>query len=156
MRAMKLYRVSKVEAPLDEVWTFFSEPRNLARITPGSMGFDIVSAPDRPIREGDRISYRLRVAGIPIRWVSRISELREREMFVDVQESGPYALWHHRHVFREVEGGVEMIDDVDYALPFGVLGRIGGGWFVRWQLNGIFEFRARTVQSIFGRREEGK
>lgn len=146
---MKLFRVALIPAGLDEVWDFFSSPANLARITPDSMGFDIVSAPDRPIREGDRIVYRLKVAGVPVRWVSRISQVRQREMFVDVQESGPYALWHHRHIFRETEGGVEMIDDVDYELPFGLVGRLAGSWFVRIQLKMIFDHRARTIERIF-------
>ena len=147
---MKLHRVARIPAPLEDVWSFFSDPGNLAEITPSSMGFQIVSAPDRPIRPGDRISYRLRVAGVPIRWVSRITEMIEREMFVDLQEEGPYALWHHRHVFRETNQGVEMIDDVDYELPFGILGKLGGSLFVKAQLSLIFDYRTRTIERIFG------
>ncbi len=151
---MKLMRTTLIPAGLEEVWTFFSDPRNLARITPRSMGFEIVSAPDRAIREGDEISYRLKVAGIPVRWVSRITEVEERSMFVDVQKSGPYSLWHHRHVFRETVGGVEMIDDVDYELPFGLAGRVLGSWPVRLQLKAIFDYRSRVVDRLFGSDEE--
>lgn len=147
---MKLHRVTRIAAPLDDVWSFFSNPVNLARITPDSMGFEIVSAPDRPIRDGDRIVYRLKVTGVPIRWVSRITDLEEREMFADIQEEGPYAFWRHRHIFRETNGGVEMIDDVDYELPFGILGRIGGSAFTRIQLRTVFDHRGRMIARIFG------
>ncbi|MDX1582106.1 MAG: SRPBCC family protein [Thermoanaerobaculia bacterium] len=147
---MKLFRVTRVSAPIDEVWSFFSDPANLARITPDSMGFEIVSSPDRPIREGDRIVYQLSVARVPVRWVSRIGEVHEKEMFVDVQEEGPYALWHHRHLFRETVDGVEMIDDVDYELPFGFIGRLGGSVFVRLQLRMIFDYREKVIREVFG------
>ncbi len=147
---MKLLRTAVIPASLDEVWIFFSDPRNLARITPESMTFDIVSAPDRAIRRGDEIVYRLKIAGIPVRWVSQITEVEERAMFVDVQKSGPYSLWHHRHVFRDTDGGVEMIDDVDYELPFGPAGRLFGSWFVRLQLKRIFDHRASAIGRLFG------
>lgn len=149
---MKLMRTAVIPAGIDEVWAFFSDPRNLARITPGSMRFDIVSAPDRPIRKGDEIVYRLRIAGIPVRWVSQITEVEDGEMFVDVQKRGPYALWHHRHVFRETVGGVEMVDDVNYELPFGLVGRLAGSWPVRLQLKKIFDHRARTIERLFAKR----
>lgn len=140
-------RTTILPAPLPRVFEFFSAPGNLAKITPPSTRFRIVSAPPRRLRQGDVVDYALRVFGIPIRWRSRIDAWRDDEMFADVQERGPYKAWRHTHTFREVEGGVEMHDVVEYELPFGRLGRLAAGWLVRRELEKIFDYRGRAVIS---------
>ena len=71
--------------------------------------------------------------------------------FTDVQVSGPYKLWRHRHVFSEVEGGTCMRDVVNYALPFGALGRLANRFQVSRDLSRIFEYRTQRVREILGR-----
>jgi ligand-binding SRPBCC domain-containing protein len=43
-----------------------------------------------------------------------------------------------------------MEDHVDYALPFGVLGRIAHRLRVRAQLEEIFAYRRKAIEGIFG------
>ena len=138
-------RTTILRAPLPRVFEFFAEPGNLARITPPATRFRIVAGPPRPLREGDRIEYRLRVFGLPWRWASRIDSWLENESFSDVQERGPYKSWRHTHTFRETAEGVEMYDRVEYELPFGILGRLAAGRLVRHELEKIFEYRGRAV-----------
>lgn len=140
-------RTTLLRAPLPRVFDFFGAPENLARITPPSTRFRIVTGPARRLREGDRIEYALRVFGLPIRWRSRIDSWRENESFADVQERGPYKSWRHSHFFRETAEGVEMHDRVEYELPFGIVGRMVAGWLVRRELEKIFEYRGRAVIS---------
>ena len=138
-------RTTTIAAPLPRVFVFFAEPANLARITPPSTRFRIVAGPGRRLRDGDRIEYALRVFGLPFRWASRIEAWRENESFADVQERGPYKSWRHTHTFRDVAGGVEMHDVVEYELPFGWLGRAVAGRLVRRELEKIFDYRGRAV-----------
>lgn len=147
-----LERETFVPAPRAEVFSFFADPNNLARITPRSLGFEIVDGPRRPLRRGDRIRYRIRLLGIPIPWVSRITEWEEGIRFVDEQERGPYRRWRHEHTLRDVKGGVMMLDRVEYELPLGALGRLFGGWWVRRNLNHIFEYRTRAIREFFPER----
>ncbi len=114
------------------------------------MGFRIVSAPDRALREGDRIEYRVKVLGLPLRWVTLITSWRENESFSDLQEKGPYRHWLHTHSFRQSGKVVEMHDRVEYELPLGWLGQLVAGWFIRMQLNGIFDYRAQAIHAAFG------
>ena len=140
-------RTTTIPAPLLRVFEFFSAPENLAKITPPSTRFHIVSGPQRRLREGDVVDYALRVFGLPIRWRSRIDVWRDNAMFADVQERGPYKSWRHTHTFREVEDGVEMHDVVEYELPLGWLGRLIAGRLVRRELEKIFEYRGQAVIS---------
>jgi ligand-binding SRPBCC domain-containing protein len=149
VRRSRFERTTRLRAPLGEVFDFFSSPENLGRITPPEMRFRIVEGPGRKLREGDRIKYTIRVMGVPVRWTTRIVEWRDGEAFADLQEKGPYAYWLHTHSFREVDGLVEMRDVVEYELPLGLAGRLVAGWLVRRQIEAIFEYRAKVMQTLF-------
>jgi NADH dehydrogenase len=136
---------------LEEVFAFFAKPENLGRITPSSMRFEQRSA-DLDMRAGLEIEHRIRpLLGLPMTWRSRIERFDPPHSFVDVQASGPYRHWRHRHTFTAVAGGTRIDDEVDYELPLGPLGSVAHGLAVREQLRDIFRHRARTIESIFAR-----
>lgn len=151
---MKLYSlktVQKLPISIEEAWRFFSDPKNLKVITPDYMGFDITSGGDRPMFSGQIIQYVVQpVAGIKTKWVTEITHVHEPYHFVDEQRFGPYDLWHHKHFFKEIQGGVEMEDIVDYKLPFGILGRLAHKPLVRKKLEEIFSFRREKLLELFG------
>ena len=144
-----LERSQIVGGNLNEVFGFFKDPRNLEALTPSFLGFRVVQATEQEVRLGTRISYRLSLHGIPMRWESRIAEYAEGEHFADEMLNGPYRRWYHRHCFRAVPGGVEITDSVEYQLPFGVLGRLAHALFVRRQLETIFAYREAQVARLF-------
>ncbi|HET9095555.1 MAG TPA: TIGR01777 family oxidoreductase, partial [Candidatus Baltobacteraceae bacterium] len=136
-----------VNAPHEQVFAFFADARNLEALTPPSLRFSIRSAPSQ-MREGSVIDYRLRLHGIPFGWKTLISRWKPLSAFTDVQLHGPYALWEHLHTFQPVDGGVEIGDDVIYALPFAPLSRIAAG-FVRGDLERIFAHRRQIIAQRF-------
>jgi ligand-binding SRPBCC domain-containing protein len=144
-----LERTTLVRAPLASVFDFFSDPRNLARLTPPAMRFRIVEAPDRKLRAGDRMRYTIRLLGIPVGWTTLITSWDEGRSFSDVQERGPYRSWTHTHAFAAVGDGVRMRDRIEYELPFGVLGRIAHAFWVGPQLRRIFDYRERAIREVF-------
>jgi len=139
-----------INAPMEEVWDFFSSPHNLRKISPTYMDFTITKGGEGKMYPGQIIAYRVKpLLGIPMTWVTEITHVREKQFFVDEQRIGPYTMWHHEHHFREVEGGIEMTDIVSYKLPLGILGRLAHFLFVKQQLKGIFEFRAKVIRNFF-------
>lgn len=152
---MKVYTLRKQQflpISLEKAWHFFSNPKNLARITPPQMGFKIlsISAPSDTTFAGQIIHYKINLPpGIPATWVTEITHVEQPIRFVDEQRKGPYRLWHHQHWFKEVPGGVEMHDEVNYALPMGILGRIAHQLFVERQLHAIFDYRFKVLDNEF-------
>ena len=151
---MKIYRKqSKQNLPItkEKAWKFLSDPKNLATITPDYMGFDILSGADRPMFAGQIIQYIVTpVMGIKTTWVTAITHVKENEYFVDEQRFGPYVLWHHKHFIKEIEGGVEMEDIIDYKLPMGVLGQLVHPFIVKPKLDEIFDYRKKKLKALFG------
>ena len=151
MKPSALREVQRLPISLPEAWSFFSDPRNLPRITPPSLGLEVTSDLPGVMYPGMIITYRVRpIQWISVGWVTEITHVREPDLFVDEQRFGPYRFWHHEHHFREVEGGVEMEDIVHYALPLGTIGRVVGGPLVRRRLEQIFSFRRRFLAREFG------
>ena len=132
-----------------EAFEFFADARNLERITPPWLRFRVLTPAPIVMGPGTLISYRLRLHGVPVRWLTEIQEWQPGERFRDVQIKGPYALWDHEHRFRpEPGGGTLMEDRVRYAIPLGPLGRIARRLFVRRDLERIFDYRATAVDSL--------
>lgn len=115
------------------------------------MGFHIlyVSGGEKTYA-GQIIRYKVQILpGIKMHWVTEITHVNEPFYFVDEQRFGPYALWHHQHHFKEVPGGVEMTDEVNYAIPLGLLGRIANALFVGREVNRIFDYRFKVLEEYF-------
>ena len=129
-----LKRIQQLPISIKEAWEFFSNPKNLASITPSKLKFEILT-----------------IAGIPMKWVSEIKDVRTGVTFTDDQRIGPYKLWHHQHNFRSIEGGVEMEDIINYALPWGALGSLAHEMFVKKDLEHIFEYRRNKLGTLFGK-----
>ena len=148
MRVYMLEREQLVAAPLPDVFEFFAQARNLERITPPWLSFEVVTPEPIAMGAGTRIEYRLRLHAIPLRWVSRIEEWERDRAFVDRQLRGPYRLWHHRHEFEARDGATLVRDRVRYALPLGPLGRIAHAALVRRDLDRIFDHRHAAVARL--------
>ncbi len=151
---MKIYTFhAKQNLPitLDEAWQLLSDPKNLKTITPDYMGFEILSGADRPMYPGQIIQYIVTpVLGIKTKWVTEITHVQDHHYFVDEQRFGPYALWHHKHFIKEIPGGVEMEDIVDYKVPLGILGQLVHPVLVKPKLNEIFEYRKKKLVELYG------
>jgi ligand-binding SRPBCC domain-containing protein len=151
MKIYTLHKKQKLPISVDQAWKFLSDPKNLKVITPDYMSFNILSGADRPMYAGQIIQYIVTpVLGIKTKWVTEITHIVDKHYFVDEQRFGPYALWHHKHFIKEIDGGVEMEDIIDYKVPFGIIGQLVHPFLVKPKLNEIFAYRKEKLESLFG------
>ncbi len=149
MKTYHLHAEQFVARPLEEVFAFFERPENLARITPESLGFVIMTPSPIEMKVGTLIDYTIKVMGLRMRWTTLISGYDPPHKFVDEQLRGPYSFWHHTHAFSAVEGGTMIVDDVCYALPLGILGKMAHSLLVRRDLEKIFQHREKIIAHLF-------
>lgn len=149
---MKVFRFEAqtlIPAPLERVFEFFSRAENLERITPKSLRFEILSPMPIVMKPGALIEYRLRLSGIPFRWVTKITAWEPNRRFVDEQLKGPYRQWIHEHTFESDGSRTRMRDVVDYAVPGGPLAPIINALFVKRQVQKIFAHRGDEIRRQF-------
>ena len=137
----ELQRTQVVRRCLEETFAFFADPQNLEEITPPWLHFRILEAPDR-LERGSLLRYRLRLYGVPVRWLTEIESWSPPRGFVDRQLSGPYLLWEHTHRFTPFSAGTEIYDNVRYRVPGGPLAPV---LLVRRLVDEIFDYRATRL-----------
>jgi ligand-binding SRPBCC domain-containing protein len=144
-----LIRSLTLDLPRKEVFDFFSDAGNLEKITPPELNFHIITPQPIDVKQGTLIDYKLNLRGIPIKWRTEISVWNPPHSFTDKALKGPYKQWIHRHTFTELDENKTLIEDeVKYRLPLEPFGDLAH-WFVRRELNYIFDFRQKAVAEIF-------
>jgi ligand-binding SRPBCC domain-containing protein len=150
MRAHLLTRQQSLPGRPDDVFRFFAAARNLEAITPPWLRFRVVTPEPIAMDVGTLIAYRLRLHGVPVRWLTRIEAWEPGVRFVDAQLRGPYRLWHHTHEFAsdpDHPARTLMRDTVRWTLPLGLLGAPALP-FVKRDLRRIFDHRAQRVAQL--------
>lgn len=135
--------------PVSEVFPFFADAKNLERITPPWLHFRILDQSTPEIGEGTIFNYKLRIRGVPIHWRSKITKWKDNDRFMDMQLKGPYSKWEHLHTFEEHPNGTLMRDIVHYKVPLGIVGDFVAGWYVKRDVEKIFEYRKQEILKIF-------
>jgi ligand-binding SRPBCC domain-containing protein len=152
MAVHRLIFKQHLNTDLPTAWRFFSHAANLEIITPDHMNFRVTSGalPDE-VYPGQIITYKVSpILGIPLSWMTEITQVVHLLHFVDEQRRGPYRMWHHEHHFEEIpDGGVLMTDIVYYELPLWLLGELARPLFINRQLHNIFEYRKNKIASLF-------
>ena len=150
MKLTQLHFEQKKNTDLSNLWEFISSPKNLSKITPNYMDFNIKSKVPEQMYEGLIISYTVKpILGIKLNWVTEITHIKDKNYFVDEQRSGPYKMWHHEHILEETNDGIIMKDIISYIPPYGFIGLILNKLFIKKQVREIFQYRTKVLDKIF-------
>lgn len=146
MKVHVLKREVWLPRPIGEVFPFFGDARNLERITPPWLRFNVITPGEIVMMPGTIIDYRLKLRGVPLAWRSEITAWEPPHRFVDEQRRGPYRLWVHEHRFSEKNGGTHAEDIVQYAV---LGGELVHRLFVKRDVERIFDYRATKLRELF-------
>ena len=151
MKIFKLKYSQKLPISLNEAWDFLSSPNTLELITPRHMDFNITDWDEKKAYPGQIIQYTVKpLLGVKINWVTEITQVKDKEFFIDEQRFGPYSFWHHKHFLKEVENGILIEDVIHYKIPLGPIGVLINFLFINSKLNSIFKYRKQELIKIFG------
>ncbi len=138
-------RTVEIEAPIEQVYAFHADPRNVSKISPAWQSVEVRKA--APARVGEEFEIVVKFFGIlPLRWRGVWREAVAPDRLVDEALQSPFSYWKHRHEFQRLDASrTRMTDHVSYGFPGGWLGKIVGETAGRWQFMAMFADRqART------------
>lgn len=138
-------RTVEIEAPVEQVFAFHADPRNVSKISPGWQAVQVKKSD--LARVDDEFEIEVRFFGVlPLRWRGIWREVISPDLLVDEALQSPFAYWRHRHKFERLDARrTRMTDHVSYLLPGGWPGKIFGETLGRWQFAAMFADRqART------------
>ena len=145
----RLYHQQFLPISKESAWRFFSTPQNLQKITPEELDFRMTSPDEGKVYLGQIITYSIRLNKVfKMNWVTEITSMIHENSFVDEQRFGPYKMWHHRHTFEEVDGGVLMTDVVHFKIPFSLIAPLAYRLFIKQNLKRIFHYRTEKLDEL--------
>ncbi len=144
------HKRSRIDAPAARVFAWHQSPDALTRLIPPWENVQ-VEKPPASLGNGDRAVLVIRNGPLRLRWVAEHHGFEDRGVaggeFTDIQVSGPFRSWRHRHLVESDGPDACWLDDrIEYELPLGLLGRLGGGWVTRRKLERMFEFRHEVTR----------
>lgn len=149
MKTYTFQSKTELNAGIDDVFEFFSNAKNLQKLTPPWLNFKMITPPTGAVQSGTTIGYKLKVHALPIHWLTLIEHWEPPRRFIDVQLKGPYKIWKHEHRFESLGDKTIMYDTVEYALPFGILGQLAHSLLVKKDVQSIFDYRTEAISKIF-------
>ncbi len=143
---MRFTARSVIKTTPEKLFAFHELPDALTRLMPPWEKSRVIER-SPGLRVGSRTIVDARIApGIFMRWESQHTAYDPPRLFEDRQVRGPFRSWRHRHIVEPHPEGALLIDDIEYTLPFGFLGRLFGGMMIERRLRRAFTFRHRVTR----------
>lgn len=146
MSKQRRYVVTQaLPASLASAFDYHERPGALNRLIPPWEKVSIESS-DCSLKTGSRVVLKTSIGGVPLRWVAEHTQYDPPHLFADRQVSGPFAAWNHQHRFETLHAGhlknqSQLVDQIDYRLPFGALGDLFGATKARKSIEAMFAYR---------------
>ena len=137
----------RTELPVSaaEAFAWHERPGALQRLSPPFSPARI-EQPPTSLAAGTRVILRVGLGPVQPRWVAEHVTYDPPHEFRDVQRSGPFAAWDHRHLFADLPGGRSALTDiVHYRLPLNLLSEPLVGARMHRHILRTFEFRHRRT-----------
>lgn len=145
---LRFVKESRINASPAAVFAFHESPAALTQLIPPWESMRVVESPGS-LAVGSRVLLRGKVGLLPVEWIAIHTEYAPPHLFADRQASGPFAYWLHRHhMLDDGQGGTLLRDEVEYALPLGLIGRYLAAGFVRRKLERMFDYRHETTRRL--------
>jgi len=139
---------TRIAASPEAVFQFHERPDALPLLIPPWEKVT-VEVPPTSLAKGTQVILVNRMGPLKLRWVAEHTAYDPPRMFMDVQKSGPFHKWEHKHlVLPDGANGAILRDEVTYELPMGILGRIFGGWFARSKIEKMFDYRHSVTKRV--------
>jgi ligand-binding SRPBCC domain-containing protein len=139
-----------LDASPAEVYAFHEDPRNITKISPSSLHVEGVEC-SVPATAGEEFRLRVSQFGLPLEWIGIWEEALPHARLVDGARKSPFRHWRHQHLFRAEGSRTVMTDRVEYALPFGPLGRLLDSTVMKLVFTAMFIGRHKATATYFSK-----
>ena len=146
---MQFIKESIIAAPPGKVFAFHERPDAFELLVPPWENARIIEKADIS-KIGSRAIIETKLFGlVPVRWVAEHTVYDPPRMFEDIQISGPFASWRHRHIVLPHADGAILRDEIEFEPPMWIFGRLAAPIAIIPKLKKMFDYRHRmTRQAI--------
>jgi len=143
---MKFVKESIIRAAPEKIFAFHTLPDAIERLVPPWENAKIIQKADIS-KIGSQAIIEQKIFGIfSSRWVAEHTRYEPPRMFEDVQISGPFKSWRHRHIIEPHAEGAILKDEIEFAPPFWIFGQIAAPFAILPKLEKMFAYRHQVTR----------
>lgn len=138
-----------INCDVEKLFAFHTDSNNIKKITPSNIKVELLND-DGQSYEGKIVKIKTTKFFIPTYWEVKIEKLQYPGVLLDIAIKSPFKYWKHQHIFNMKNNQSELVDIIDYELPFGVLGKIVEP-LITSDIKQMFEYRHAKTKEILER-----
>lgn len=143
---MKFVKETVIKASPERVFAFHELPDAFDRLVPPWENAKVIQKADISVI-GSRAIIEQKIFGIvPSRWVAEHTAYEPPRMFEDVQISGPFASWRHRHIVEPHPEGAVLRDEIEFEPPMSFIGDLAAPLFIVPRIEKMFDYRHKATK----------
>lgn len=135
-----------VEAPIEAVFAFLMDPRNLAKFDPPKLDIRMMSTHGEGC--GLEAEYVIRWFGIPVYLRAKVIECIHPKRCLLEQFEGPWMKYTHLFELREEQGGTVISQRGDFVAEQGWANSMLHRWVIRRQISGVHAYRRASLKRL--------
>lgn len=143
---MQFVKESVIAATPERVFSFHELHDAFVRLVPPWENAKIIQKADISVIGSQAIIEQKIFGIVPSRWVAEHTAYDPPQMFEDVQISGPFASWRHKHIIEPHEDGAILRDEIEFEPPLSFIGELVAPLFILPRLEKMFDFRHKMTK----------
>ena len=143
---MRFVKESVIKASPERVFAFHELPDAFERLIPPWEDAKIIQKADIS-KVGSRAIIEQKILWLfTSRWVAEHTVYDPPRSFEDVQISGPFRSWRHRHIVEPHADGATLRDEIEYEMPIPIFGPLAAPLVVTPKIEKMFEYRHQITK----------
>ncbi len=143
---MKFVKESIIKAAPEKVFAFHELPDAIERLIPPWENVKVIQKADISVIGSQAILEQKILGFIPSRWVAEHTKYDPPKMFEDIQISGPFKSWRHRHIIKPHEDGACLRDEIEFEPPLSFLRMAMTPIIITPKLEKMFAYRHEVTR----------
>jgi ligand-binding SRPBCC domain-containing protein len=144
---MRFVKESVIRCSPERVWEFHEMPDAFERLVPPWEKSKVIQLADIS-KIGSRTIIEGKLFGpFKTRWVAEHTAYDPPRMFEDVQISGPFRSWRHRHIIEPHPEGAVLRDEIDFEPPGSIFGISVAPMLIIPRIEKMFEYRHKVTRA---------
>lgn len=144
---MKFTKESVIKATPERVFEFHELPDAFERLIPPWENARIIQKADISKIGSQAIIEQKLLGLVPSRWVAEHTAYDPPKMFEDVQVTGPFRSWRHRHIIEPHTDGAILRDEIEFEPPLWIFGSIVSPFLILPKIGKMFDFRHEATKA---------
>ncbi|HSK70799.1 MAG TPA: SRPBCC family protein [Pyrinomonadaceae bacterium] len=143
---MNFVKESIIKASPEKVFAFHHLPDAFERLVPPWEKVKVLQKADIS-KIGSRTILQTKLFGLfRVRWIAEHTRYEPPRMFEDVQISGPFKSWRHRHIVLSHAEGAILRDEIEFEPPGSIFGKAVAPLVILSKIEKMFAYRHEVTR----------